>query len=89
MPWKYENIKTWKAIYPAIKGKIFFGRVHQFCKAPISLILNGEIPQFKIPELNKNEKYKGIIINIYKILANIRNPINANKTIFWQILDFL
>ncbi len=63
MPWKYENIKTWKAIYPAIKGKIFFGRVHQFCKAPISLILNGEIPQFKIPELNKNERYKGIIIN--------------------------
>lgn len=63
MPWKYENHNSWNAVYPSIKGKIFFGKTHQFEKNPLTLILNGEIPQFKKIELNETEKYKGIIIN--------------------------
>ncbi len=63
MPWKYENHNSWNAVYPSIKGKVFFGKTHHFCKNPISIILNGEIPQFKKPELNEKDKYKGIIIN--------------------------
>ena len=63
MPWKYENHNSWNAVYPSIKGKIFFGKTHQFRKNPLSLILNGEIPQFKKTELNEKDKYKGIIIN--------------------------
>lgn len=63
MPWKYVNHNSWNAVYPSIKGKIFFGRTHHFCKKPLSIIFNGEIPQFKKPELKENEKYKGIIIN--------------------------
>ncbi|WP_347841546.1 hypothetical protein [uncultured Draconibacterium sp.] len=63
MPWKYENHNAWNAVFPSIKGKIFFGKTHQFQKKPLSLILNGEIPQFKKIELNETDKYKGIIIN--------------------------
>lgn len=63
MPWKYENYNFWNAVYPSIKGKIFFGKTYQFRKNPLSIILNGEIPQFKKPELNEKDKYKGIIIN--------------------------
>lgn len=63
MPWKYENHNAWNAVCPSIKGKIFFGRTHQFKKNPLTLILNGEIPQFKKTELNETDKYKGIVIN--------------------------
>lgn len=63
MPWKYENHNYWNTVYPSIKGKIFFAKTHQFRKNPLSIILNGEIPQFKKPELNENDKYRGIIIN--------------------------
>jgi len=63
MPWKYENHNAWNAVYPSIKGKIFFGKTHKFEKNPLTLILNGDVPQFKKTELNGTDKYKGIIIN--------------------------
>ena len=72
MPWKYENYNFWNAVYPSIKGKIFFGKTHHFQKNPFSLILNGEIPQFKKTQLNEKEIYKGIIIN---------------KTKYWLFID--
>jgi hypothetical protein len=55
MPWKYQNHNAWNAVFPSIKGKIFFGKTHQFQKNPLSLILNGEIPQFKKIELNETD----------------------------------
>ncbi|MBN2891298.1 MAG: hypothetical protein JXL97_05485 [Bacteroidales bacterium] len=63
MPWKYENHNSWNAVYSSINGKIFFGKTYQFEKNPLTLILDGEIPQFKKIELNETDKYKGIIIN--------------------------
>ncbi len=63
MPWKYNNIDSWRAIFPVIIGKVFFCKVHHIKKDPISVVIDGEIPQFKKPELIDDEIYKGIIIN--------------------------
>lgn len=63
MPWQYENLNAWLIVFPAIRGKIFFGKTHHFSKEPLSIFLNGEILQFKKADLNINEKYTGIIIH--------------------------
>jgi len=62
MPWKYRNIDSWQAVFPTFKGKIFFCKIYHFEKNPLSIIVNGEIPQFKKYDLIENENYKGIII---------------------------
>ena len=62
MTWKYNNIESWKAIFPYIKGKILFGKIFKFEKESLSIFLDGDIPQFKKIKLYKNKKYKGIII---------------------------
>ena len=63
MPWYLANLDAWKAVFPYIKGKIFFGKIYQFRKKPLSIVINGDIPQFKKPELIENSNYKGVVIN--------------------------
>lgn len=63
MPWNYSNTDSWKIVFPYLKGKVLFGKTFKFDKEPLSIILDGEIPQFKKSELTENKKYKGIIIN--------------------------
>ena len=46
MPWTYNNNVAWNAVFPYLKGKLFFSKIYQIQKEPISIILNGEIPQF-------------------------------------------
>ncbi|KAF0236142.1 MAG: hypothetical protein FD181_2957 [Prolixibacteraceae bacterium] len=63
MPWKYSNPSFWRAIFPTLINKVFFCKVYQFTKEPLSIILNSEIPQFKKVRLIENESYKGVIIS--------------------------
>ncbi|MCF8235050.1 MAG: hypothetical protein K9H15_12055 [Bacteroidales bacterium] len=63
MPWKYISVESWKTVFPYLKGKILFGKTFKFEKEPLSIILDGDIPQFKKTELSENMKYTGIIIN--------------------------
>ena len=63
MPWKYSKSFYWRAVSPTLINKVFFCKVYQFTKEPLSIILNSEIPQFKKVRLIENEPYKGIIIN--------------------------
>ena len=63
MPWKYSNNNSWKTIFFYLKGKVLFGKIFKFEKEPLSIIIDGEIPQFKKSELFENKKYKGIIVN--------------------------
>lgn len=63
MPWRYANIDSWNFVFPYLKGKILFGKIFKFEKEPLSIILNGEISQFKKPELIENKKYKGVVIH--------------------------
>lgn len=63
MPWKYNKSAYWKVVFPTLKNKVFFCKVHQFTKDPLSIVLNAEIPQFRKAKLIDNELYKGIVIN--------------------------
>jgi len=64
MPWKYNRDNLWTAIAPKLIGKIFFCKIHSITKEPLlSIIINGEVPQFKKTELLIGRKYKGIILN--------------------------
>jgi len=62
MPWKYPYIDYWKAISPKLVDRIFFCKIHRISKDPISIIVDGEIPQFKKMEMVPGEKYTAIII---------------------------
>ena len=63
MPWKYYNFETWRLVYPYLKEKIFYAKIFELQKNEhfISIILNGEIAQFKNPDLIIDDKYKGVI----------------------------
>jgi ribosomal protein S1 len=63
MPWKYSKPSFWRAVFPTLINKVFFCKVYQFSKDPLSIILNSEIPQFKKVRLIENESYKGIVIS--------------------------
>ncbi|MFV0267526.1 MAG: hypothetical protein ACK5HT_10375 [Draconibacterium sp.] len=62
MPWKYYDSDSWKAIFPTLTGKIFFGKIYHYKKNPLSIILDGETPQFKKYDLIENEQCKGVVI---------------------------
>lgn len=62
MPWKYNDIESWIAIQPKLTNKIFFCKIHKISKESLSIIINGEIPQFKKVELEIGNEYKGLII---------------------------
>jgi len=62
MPWKYNDIEYWIAIQPKLTNKSFFCKIHKISKDPLSIIINGEIPQFKKVELEIGNEYNGLII---------------------------
>lgn len=62
MPWKYPDIEYWRAISPNLIDRLFFCKIHKISHDPISIIVNGEIPQFKKLELLPGEKITAIII---------------------------
>lgn len=66
MPWKYKKKEYWKIIFPLLKGKILFGEVFSIKTNPISVQINGEIPQFKNMEFLFNHRYLGIVLDIEK-----------------------
>ncbi len=66
MPWKYYDIDSWVAISPKLIDKVFFCKIHKFNKDPLSIIVNGDLPQFKKTELIVGEEYIGVIIKKLK-----------------------
>lgn len=66
MPWRYKDKKNWTAVFKSIKGKQFYGKVHELQKDPLFIIFNAQIPQFKPVDLTIGEKYKGIVIKTYR-----------------------
>ncbi|TSA32815.1 MAG: hypothetical protein D4R64_15355 [Porphyromonadaceae bacterium] len=63
MPWKYPTTEAWQAVFPFIMGKVFFCKIYKLNKDPLCLQINGEIPQFRKPDLIENEVYPGVVIN--------------------------
>lgn len=64
MPWKYHSIDSWTAIASSLTGKTFFCKIHKFDKDQNSILLNGELPQFRKAELTIGKEYPGLIIEI-------------------------
>ncbi len=62
MPWKYHDLDSWRAVAPYLINKKFYCKIHKIEKAPLSVIVNGEIPQFKKVELSAGKEYSGLII---------------------------
>jgi ribosomal protein S1 len=65
MPWKYNDTESWIAVKPKLTNKTFFCKIHNISKNPLSIIINGEIPQFKKVDLEIGNEYKGLIIKKY------------------------
>ena len=64
MPWKYGNINYWTIVASRLTGKKFYCQIHNITKDPLlSIIINGDIPQFKKIELLTDKIYRGIIID--------------------------
>ncbi|MCG9910977.1 MAG: S1 RNA-binding domain-containing protein [Flavobacteriales bacterium] len=61
MPWTYNNLDYWKAVFPYLKGKVFFGKVFKYEKEPLTITMDGKVAQFKKTELNESALYKGIV----------------------------
>jgi ribosomal protein S1 len=60
--WRYYFNESWKAVFPKLLNQKFYCQVYNITKKPISIIVNGDLPQFTEAELQIGEKYPGIII---------------------------
>lgn len=63
MPWQYPDQNFWKIVFPHLQNKIFFCRIYKFERSDqLKIILDGQIAQFKQPELIESEEYRGLIL---------------------------
>ena len=61
--WIYGDYNFWKAIYPELIGKVFYGRIYDLKLSDhLFILLDAKIPQFKKTELTEGNSYRGIIV---------------------------
>lgn len=63
MPWHYNSVDYWKSISKYLIDKSFYCKIHQIKRNPISILIDGQIQQFKTIQLIEHTEYKGIIVN--------------------------
>ncbi len=63
MPWQYPSYEAWRAVFPYLTDRLFYCKIHTIRKEPLFILINGNIPQFKKPQLKQNDLYIGIILN--------------------------
>ncbi|RLD57927.1 MAG: hypothetical protein DRJ01_13260 [Bacteroidetes bacterium] len=63
MPWKYSSHIYWHFLYPYIRGKYFFGKVYSVNQIQQTVVVDGNVPQFKKKVFAEDDKYKGIILD--------------------------
>ena len=62
MPWYYSDMNVWSVIFPRLKGKILFGRVHSITVSErIYIVLDGSVHVFKSYQLEHHTAYNGIV----------------------------
>ena len=66
MPWKYPDAGYWRAVSPYLINRVFFCKIYEIKKDPLSIIINGEIPQFKSVKLDIGQEYSGLVVKISK-----------------------
>ncbi|MDY0282317.1 MAG: hypothetical protein RBR35_17360 [Salinivirgaceae bacterium] len=62
MPWIYDDLESWKYVFKYLQNKTFFCKIHKFEKEPLSITINGDVPQFRKLSLIKDLEYNGVII---------------------------
>lgn len=62
MPWDYPRQEDWQTIFPYLKDRTFYCKIHSIRKEPLFILIDGKIPQFKQPVLNLNDLYLGIVL---------------------------
>ncbi|RNC64275.1 hypothetical protein [Proteiniphilum sp. X52] len=63
MPWRYFDRSAWLHVAPSLIGKKFYCKIHRIVRERFSIILDGDVPQFKQAELAIGGLYKGLIIH--------------------------
>lgn len=63
LPWEYNKIEKWTAVFPYLQNKVFFCRIKEFNPDPLFISIHAKVPQFKKEKLNTSEKYKGIVLD--------------------------
>ncbi len=62
MPWYYSDLSVWPVIFPLLKGKVLFGRVHSITISErIFILLDGKVHVFKKYDLEHHTAYRGIV----------------------------
>jgi hypothetical protein len=62
MPWEYDDLESWRYVFKYLQDKTFFCKIHKFEKEPLSITVNGDVPQFRKLTLSKDTEYEGVII---------------------------
>lgn len=63
MPWRYSDQTSWNIVFPHLLNKTFFCRIYKFeNNDQLKIILDGQVAQFKQPDLIESEEYRGLIL---------------------------
>lgn len=63
MPWRYSDQTFWEIVFPHLQNKTFFCRIYKFEHSDqLKIILNGQVAQFRQPDLIESEEYRGLIL---------------------------
>ena len=63
MPWKYPIMADWCVVSPHLIGKIFYGKIHKINRDPLSIIIDGDVEQFRKPDLFEGGEYYGLVVH--------------------------
>ncbi len=85
MPWRYDDLESCKHVFEYLQDKTFFCKIHKFEKEPLSITVNGDVPQFKKLSLTKDSEYEGVIIKKSRYGIFVDFGFNFN----WQCGSFV
>ena len=62
MPWRYSDVESWGFVFKYLQDKTFFCKIYEFEKGPLTIIVDGDVPQFRKMSLIKDSEYEGVIV---------------------------
>lgn len=62
MPWQYNSMKYWEAIFSEIINKKFFCKIHLLKKEPIKVLIDAKVHRFQELEFLKKTEVEGIVL---------------------------
>lgn len=62
MPWRYSDVEFWGYVFKYLQDKTFFCKIYRFEKEPLTIIVDGDVPQFSKMSLIKDSEYEGVVV---------------------------